>query len=289
MIRISHLSFAYPSLPEDDPPAWVLREIDLQIEAGQFVAIMGPTGVGKTTFCLALNGILPHLTGGRMRGDVWIDGKNTKQASVPELARQVGLVFQEAEAHLFNTSVEDEIAFGLENLGLPRQEIRQRIDWSLGVVDMAAYRNHSPARLSGGQQKRIAIAAVLAMLPQVLVLDEPTVNLDRRGVAELLPILRSLSTDRKMTVVMASNESEVIAEYCDRVIVLDEGTVALDGTPAQVFSQVDRLHAIGVDTPQVCQAAVYLNRAYAAGFTFYTLNQARDDLAGMLDEKSRQS
>jgi energy-coupling factor transporter ATP-binding protein EcfA2 len=174
-IRMENVHYAYPSAIHDVPPVPALRGIDLAVETGAFLAVMGPIGAGKTTLCLALNGLVPQSTGGTFRGDVWVAGHNTKRLPVAELSAEVGLVFQDAEGQLFNMTVEDEVAFGAENLGLPVEEIERRIQWALDVVGLADLRTRSPAHLSGGQQRRLAIAAVLAMRPAILVLDSKRV------------------------------------------------------------------------------------------------------------------
>jgi energy-coupling factor transporter ATP-binding protein EcfA2 len=225
ILTVENLSYAYPSIHKGEAPEWVLREINLAVEGGEFVALMGPTGVGKTTFCLALNGIVPHLTGGTIRGQVVVDGLNTVKHPVSRLAQSVGVVFQDPEAQLFNPSVEAEVAFGLENLGIPRAEIFERVAWALALVDLQDLAGASPRRLSGGQKQRVAIAALLAMRPKILVLDEPTANLDPQGKAEVFAALGSLRQAYGTTVFLVSHESEYIAELSDRVIVLAEGRV----------------------------------------------------------------
>jgi len=163
VISITNLHFSYPPLVEGQPAAPVLRGINLEVSSGEFVSIMGPTGVGKTTLCLALNGIVPQSTGGVFRGDVQVCGMNTKKTPVAALAASVGVVFQDPESQFFNMTVEDEVAFGAESLGVPREEIAERIEWALEMVGMADHRRRSPMQLSGGQKQRVAIASVLAM------------------------------------------------------------------------------------------------------------------------------
>ena len=282
ILSVENLGYAYPTLKPDQPPEWVLRGVNLTVEEGEFLSIMGPTGVGKTTLCLALNGIVPHLTGGVIRGRVLADGLDTRATPVAELARRVGVVFQDPETQIFNPSVEAEVAFGLENLGIPRAEMRQRIDHALAQVGMQAFAASSPAHLSGGQKQRVAIAAILAMRPRVLVLDEPTANLDPAGKAEVLQAVAELRRSSGATVVFVSHESDFIAEFSDRVVVLNEGTVALQGSPAEVFARADELQAIGLQLPQVCEVARKLNRLQAAHFSFHRIDQARAVLRSTL-------
>lgn len=282
VLSIEHLGYAYPTLKPDQPTEWVLSEVNLLVQEGEFLSIMGPTGVGKTTLCLALNGIVPQLTGGVIRGRVLVDGLDTRATPVAELARRVGVVFQDPETQIFNPSVEAEVAFGLENLGIPRAEMRQRIDWALTKVGMQAFTASSPARLSGGQKQRVAIAAILAMRPRVLVLDEPTANLDPAGKAEVLEAIAELRRSSGATVVFVSHESDFIAELSDRVVVLNEGRVALEGSPAEVFARADEMQAIGLQLPQVCEAAKQLNRREGTLFSFYRMDQARAALRSAL-------
>ena len=282
ILSVENLGYAYPTLKPDQPPEWVLRGVNLTVEEGEFLSIMGPTGVGKTTLCLALNGIVPHLTGGVIRGRVLADGLDTRATPVAELARRVGVVFQDPETQIFNPSVEAEVAFGLENLGIPRAEMRQRIDHALAQVGMQAFAASSPAHLSGGQKQRVAIAAILAMRPRVLVLDEPTPTPAPAGNADVRPAVAELRRSSGATVVFVSHESDFIAEFSDRVVVLNEGTVALQGSPAEVFARADELQAIGLQLPQVCEVARKLNRLQAAHFSFHRIDQARAVLRSTL-------
>jgi energy-coupling factor transporter ATPase len=282
IISINNLGYAYPALTPEEQPEWVLRDISLEVEAGEFLSIMGPTGVGKTTLCLALNGIVPQSTGGVIRGEVIVDGLNTKRRPVAELARRVGMVFQDPETQLFNMTVEAELAFGLENLGLPPDEIRERIKWALALVKMDEFQSSSPFHLSGGQKQRVAIASALAMTPKILVLDEPTANLDPLGKREVFSVVRELRRQQGMTIVMVEHESERIAQFSDRVVVLNEGQVALMGPPGQVFSQVERMAAIGLAIPQVSEVAHRLNGQHGTDFTFTQLDEAALALASVL-------
>lgn len=252
----------------------MLKDITLEVEEGEFLSIMGPTGVGKSTLCLALNGIVPQSTGGVIKGDVLVDGLNTKRHPVADLAQHVGMVFQEPETQLFNMTVEAELAFGLESLGIPREEILERIEWALALVGMGQFQRRSPFHLSGGQKQRVAIAAILAMTPKILVLDEPTASLDPRGKTEVFSVVRQLRQQRGMTIIMVEHESERIAEFSDRVIALRNGQVELEGPPAQVFAQVEQMQEIGLAVPQVSELAHCLNRQNNTSFAFTQLDEA---------------
>ena len=196
-VEIDDLHYAYPPLWAGGASAEVLRGVSLTIERGEFLALMGPTGVGKSTLLMALNGIVPQSTGGVIRGRVTVLGAEARRTPVAELARRVGIVYQDAESQLFSTTVEDEVAFGPENLGIDPLEIAERVAWALDVVDMAAHRGRAPSQLSGGQKQRVAIAAALAMLPEVLILDEPTTALDPLGQREVLAVVGKLCRERR--------------------------------------------------------------------------------------------
>jgi energy-coupling factor transport system ATP-binding protein len=280
IVIVENLHYAYPPFRPGGEPLPVLKGVNLSIGRGEFVAIMGPTGAGKSTLCLALNGIVPHSMGGVIRGNVFIAGLNTKQHRVANLAQRVGLVFQDAESQLFNMNVEDEVAFGPESLGLDRREIGERVEWALRVVRMEGFRHRSPLQLSGGQKQRVAIAAILAMQPQVLVLDEPTSGLDPIGKHEVFAVVRELKENLGMTIVLVEQDSERIAEFAERVVVLNEGRVVLDDEPRRVFAQVERMHGIGLAVPQVSELAHSLNAQLGTRYTFITLDDAFAALSG---------
>jgi energy-coupling factor transport system ATP-binding protein len=235
---------------------------------------MGRTGAGKTTLCLTLNGVVPHATGGRFLGDVIVAGRNTKTHPVAELATQVGLVFQDPESQFFNMTVADEIAFGLENLGLPTEEIEARITWALHVVGLPPYRDRSPFQLSGGQKQRVAIASALAMQPTILVLDEATSGLDPQGKSDVFRVVHELQRRRQMTIVMVEQEAERIAEFSDRVAILHEGRIVMIGDSHAVFGEPDRMHAMGLNVPQVSELAARINARTGQRYTFVNLEEA---------------
>jgi len=286
-ISISDLYFSYPPLTAEGDPLPVLRGVDLEVQGGEFVSLMGPTGVGKTTLCLALNGIVPHSSGGIFRGEVWVRGLNTKRADVATLAAMVGIVFQDPESQLFNMTVEDEVAFGPESLGVDPLEIEERVEWALRVVGMEAHRRRSPFRLSGGEQQRVAIAAMLAMQPAILVLDEPTAGLDPLGKADVFRVVRELRRQRGMTIVMVEQEAEKIAEFSDRVVVLSAGKVALEGPPREIFGQAERMAEIGLAIPQVSALAELHNRTWSTNFNFVSIEEAYRALTRQLDEQPK--
>jgi energy-coupling factor transporter ATP-binding protein EcfA2 len=273
-ISIHDLHFSYPTLSPDVESILVLKGIDLEVERGEFISIMGPTGVGKTTLCLALNGIVPQSTGGTIHGEVVVAGLNTRQHPVPELASLVGIVFQDPESQFFNMTVEDEVAFGPESLGLDPCEIRERVDWALMMVWMSQHRHRSPFQLSGGEKQRVAIAAILAMNPRILVLDEPTSGLDPMGKAQVFRVIRELKQQEQITIVMVEQESEKIAEFSDRVVVLHDGKTVLVDTPDRAFAQVELMHEIGLAVPQVSELAHLFNTRRNTHYAFTSLEDA---------------
>lgn len=280
IIAIRNLHYAYPPPLPGARPTQVLRGIDLEVAAGEFVAVLGRVGAGKTTLCLTLNGLVPHATGGTIRGEVQVAGRDTRRHAVAELAQTVGLVFQDPEAQLTQMRVEDEVAFGPENLGLSPDEIDTRVTWALAAVGLAAQRDRSPAHLSGGEKQRVALAAILAMQPQVLVLDEPTANLDPAGKAAIFDVLAQLARQRRMAIVVVTQELERVARHADRVIVLHEGHIGLAGPPAETFEQVARLQEWGVGVPQLAELADRLARRTGRHYRFTDVNDAYEQLRG---------
>jgi energy-coupling factor transport system ATP-binding protein len=278
-IEINGLTYAYPTSKEP-----VLKGINLRVHKGEFLSIMGPTGAGKSTLCLTLNGIIPQSLSGKMDGTVTVSGMNTLQHGVHILTGKVGIIFQEPESQLFSMNVEEEVSFGPENLGVPPDEIRKRIEWALGVVRMEEFRQRSPFRLSGGQKQRVAIAAALSMMPQILVLDEPTSGLDPIGKMEVFSVVHDLKKMRNMTVVMVEHESEEIARFSDRVAVMNDGRIILEGTPRDVFSKTRTLTDIGLNIPQVCELSERLNLKFQPRnpYSFLTLQEAEDGIRGHL-------
>ncbi len=288
-VIIRDLHYAYPPPVPGAAPTQVLRGIDLEIAAGEFVALLGRVGAGKTTLCMALNGLVPHATGGAIRGQVMVGGLDTRRHPVVELARTVGLVFQDPEAQLTQMRVEDEVAFGPENLGLPADAIEERVTWALDAVGLSAQRDRSPAHLSGGEKQRVALAAVLAMRPRVLVLDEPTANLDPAGKAAIFNVLALLARQRQIAIVVATQEVERVARHADRVIVLHEGRVALASPPAEVFQQVARLQEWGLGLPQLAELADLLARHTGRHYRFANVNDAYAQLGGCLKGQADRS
>lgn len=276
LVEVRDLWYAYPALA-GVAPEWVLRGVNLQLGLGEVVGLMGATGAGKSTLALALNGSVPQSTGGQVRGEVVIEGLDSKRHPVAELATRVGIVFQDPETQFLQTTVEAEVAFGPENLGLPVAEIEQRLTWALRAGGLTELRRRSPAHLSGGEQQRVTIAAILAMRPRILVLDEPTASLDPRGKTEVLEVIRALRSEH--TILLITQDSEAVAEFADRVLVLDHGQIVMDGSPLQVFEQVERLGGLGLRLPEIREFAHCLNRELGASvFNFTDVEQAVEAL-----------
>lgn len=256
IIEIKGLHFAYESDDEEKKPVEVLKGIDLNIKQGEFVAVLGHNGCGKSTLAKHLNAILLPT-----EGTVTVDGIDTKdEEKLFDLRQCAGMVFQNPDNQIVSSVVEEDVAFALENLGVPYEEMRRRVDDSLKAVGMYEYRLHSPSQLSGGQKQRVAIAGVIAMQPKCIILDEPTAMLDPQGRKEVLATIHRMNREQGITIVLITHYMNEAAD-CDRVVVMDKGMVVLDDVPEKVFSQVDKLKAIGLDVPQVTELAWELRKA----------------------------
>ena len=240
MIRLEDVSFRYRAAKD---PA--LRDVSCHIRRGEMVGLLGRSGAGRSTLASTLNGTIPHLVRGDLTGRVLIDGQDIRAQRPRDLADRIGFVFQDFEAQLFSTNVSLEVAFGPENLGVHPAEIARRVDSCLGVVRLSHLSHKAPAALSGGQKQRLALASVLALEPTVLILDEPTSDLDPAGRRELLEAIQSIRQTRDLTLVMIDPETDEMG-WADRLIVLDQGRVAMDGTPAALWDRADEMDALGV-------------------------------------------
>jgi energy-coupling factor transporter ATP-binding protein EcfA2 len=258
IIEVKDLSYRYPESSEH-----CLVDVNFRVSNGEFVLISGPSGCGKTTFCRALNGLIPNSYGGTFKGQVIIDGLSTTAHPVFEIAQRVGLVFQNPENELFCTTVESEVAFGPENLALPREEIRLRVDEALKTVGISHLKDKSPEELSGGEQQKVAIAALLTMKPKILVLDEPTANLDPLSARSVLKILAALNKEAGVTVVLVEHRLEMVSHLADRCVIFDEGRIALDGNPREVLYS-ELAEKLGIGVPKAVLVAKGLGRLGAA-------------------------
>ena len=253
IISAEHLRFAYPGL-DGAPGLTVFEDLSLQVETGSFVAVLGTNGCGKSTLAKHFNSIL--LPSG---GKVYVCGMDTADEDrLMAVRRAVGMVFQNPDNQIVANVVEEDVAFGPENLGVASPEIRRRVDQALRQVGMYEYREHAPHLLSGGQKQRIAIAGILAMEPKCIVLDEPTAMLDPRGRKDVIDTVKKLNREKGITIVLITHHMEEAAE-AQRVVVLHKGKIAADGTPKEVFRQVELLHSIGLAAPETVELCHELN------------------------------
>ena len=255
MIETKDLTYPYPAPEgETNPPA--LRGVSVTIEKGSFTVVLGHNGSGKSTFAKHLNAVLLPCGGA-----VYVEGMDTRDESMLlEIRRRTGMVFQNPDNQIVANVVEEDVAFGPENLGVPTAEIRRRVDDALAAVGMEQFARHAPHLLSGGQKQRIAIAGILAMEPECIVLDEATAMLDPAGRREVIDTVRRLNRERGITVVLITHHMAE-AESADRVIVMNDGQVAMDGAPHDVFAQVDRLHELGLAAPDTVELLHLLREA----------------------------
>ena len=251
IIKIENLSVQY--LEQEDK---ALDGISLEVNEGEFVAILGAHGAGKTTLCLSINGIVPNMINADMFGKIEVAGEVPPKIPERELASKVGSVFDNPEFQMSQLTVFEEVALGLQNLGVEKDTIIENITRSLELVGLAGFEERSPFEISGGQQQRLAMASALSMKPQILVLDEPTSNLDPIGKEEVFTVTRKMNQEEGLTVIIAEHEVEVIAEYADKVILLEEGKITQMGTPEELFPSIVNIQSdVGVRIPQITDFA----------------------------------
>lgn len=281
IIEMECVSFSYGTAADG---AYALKDIDLSVEEGAFVGLIGPSGAGKSTLASAITGAIPHHYRGRLFGSTLVAGLDTCEASLTDIAKVAGSVLQDIDAQMVASVVEDELLFGLENFGIDHREIEGRIASALDAVGIADLRHREIATLSGGQKQKVAIAAILAMTPRVIVMDEPTSALDPASARDVFEVLRRAKELTGMTVILIEQTVALLAEYCDRVVVIDQGRIALDGTPTDVFSHGENLRAIGVDTPRTVRISNSLAEAGLApnDSPALTLDGAEALVAGIL-------
>jgi len=276
VVQADHLTFTYSGAPKPS-----IQEISFDISPGEFVVLTGPSGCGKTTICRCLNGLIPNFYSGEFTGELIVDGMNVKDHTTAEMATHVGLVFQNPENQLFSLSIERDVAFGPENLGLSREETRKRVDWALEVTGITDLKDKPPYELSGGQQQRAAIAAVLAMQPKVIILDEPTSFLDPKSALEILGVISDLNRRLGITIILVEHRLDLVSKHANRVIVMDDGKIVLDGTPRNVYGEQARL--IGIGLPRV---TTLFNLLQKEGLQFSrvptTVDEAAHELRKML-------
>lgn len=283
-IKIENLTHVY--MPNGPFEKKALDNINLDIKDGEFIALIGHTGSGKSTLIQHMNGLLEATS-----GKIIIDGEDitAKGVNLSDVRKKVGLVFQYPEYQLFEETIEKDISYGPRNLGLDEDEIHKRVVKSMEMVglDYEEYKDKSPFDLSGGQKKRVAIAGVVAMEPKILILDEPTAGLDPKGRDDILDQIKLLHTKYNMTVILVSHSMEDVAKLAEKVIVMNRGSVALQGTPAQVFKEVETLEKIGLGVPQVTYLMRELRKkGFNVGDEVYTIEQCKEELKKIFHKKS---
>jgi len=246
-VKVKGLTYTYPNVSE---PA--LKDINLAINPGEFILLTGPSGCGKTTFCRCLNGLIPHFYNGELKGEIEVDGLSTKDHPTYELAKHVGLIFQNPDNQIFSLTVDKDIAFGLENLGEPRAHMLEEIEWAMKRVDITPLRDRGTHELSGGQKQRLTIASVLAMHPGVIVMDEPTAYLDPVGAEKIFGVLHTLNKEQGITIILIEHRMDLAVKYCNRIIVFNKGQIVNDGTPREIFT-TDETRLIGVGIPRMVE------------------------------------
>ncbi len=277
MITTENVSYTYST--ENEGEKFVLEGLDLTIKKGEFVAILGHNGCGKSTLAKHFNGLLMPVC-----GNVYVDGVNTKdEEKLWDIRRNVGMVFQNPDNQIVATVVEEDVAFAPENLGVPTEEIRKRVDEALKIVDMYRFRKHAPHLLSAGQKQRVAIAGAIAMRPACIVMDEPTAMLDPKGRSEVMDTILKLKQEENMTIVLITHYMDE-AVKADRVVVMDAGKIVMNDTPKRVFSQVKRLKELGLDVPQVTELAYGLKKqGVAIESDVLTVNECADEIMRVLE------
>lgn len=236
IVAVEDLTFTYEGA---EKPA--IQDVNFQVKKGEFVAIVGSAGAGKSTLCMCLSGLIPNFYKGKLEGSVIVAGLVVKEHSVAEMAQRIGLVFQDPETQLFSMTVEEDVAFGPENLGLPKEEIIERLNFSIKSVRLEELRYRAPHELSGGEKQEAAIASIIAMRPQVLVLDEPTSQLDPLGTTQVFDVVSRLNNEFGITVIVATQKMEEVAKSATRVILMDKGRIVIDGEKNEILGNVDLL------------------------------------------------
>ncbi len=286
-IKIRNLNFSYKD--DEGNPESVLRDLSIDIEKGEYVAVLGHNGSGKSTLAKLLNLVIDDYD--YFEGSIEIDGLEISspemtEDDIYELRKKVGMVFQNPDNQIVATIVEEDVAFGPENLGLPRDEIRKRVDEALAEVGMTEYARHEPHRLSGGQKQRIAIAGIIAMKPECIIFDESTAMLDPMGRREVVKTMEKLNREDGKTIITITHYMDE-AVRADRVVVIDDGRIILDGKPSEIFAQADKLRECGLDLPQCSDLLIRLrNMGYKLDGEINTPEQCAETIANALRKKN---
>jgi energy-coupling factor transport system ATP-binding protein len=256
IVTVEDFGFRYLSRQE-----WALDGISFEIDEREFIGVTGASGAGKSTLCLGLTGLVPHIIEGTMRGRIIVDESDTREAPISKLSGIIGIVFQDPRSQLTGSAmtVEEEVAFGLQNLGVPREEMRVRIHESLTAVGLNGFETRAPFELSGGEQQRLSLATVLAMRPRILVLDEPTEMLDPEGLIQVMTAIRRIHEDFGITTILVSNQPQTLVEYVTRVVILSKGKMSSICTPREFSQKTKHLMELGVRPTQVAQVASMLD------------------------------
>ena len=254
VIETRDLTYTYPGVTKPS-----IEKVSVTINKGDFVILTGPSGCGKTTFCRCFNGLIPHFYNGNLEGKIMVAGLNVADHKIHQIARHVGLVFQNPENQLFALSVEKDVAFGLENFAMPRDKMRKRVDWALQMAGISELSERPPHELSGGQQQRVAIASVLAMQPDIMILDEPTSFLDPVGAEKIFEVINELNKKLGITIILVEHRLDLAAKYANHVIVMNEGKIALTGSPREIFTS-EEARLIGVGIPKATKLYQHLKK-----------------------------
>jgi energy-coupling factor transporter ATPase len=276
VIETKGLAYTYPGGTKPS-----ISDVSISVEKGDFVLITGPSGCGKTTLCRCFNGLIPHFYQGELKGEITVSGKDVTKHQTSEMAKHVGLVFQNPENQLFALSVEKDVAFGLENLGVSREEMRKRVDWALNLTGIYDLRERSPHEVSGGQQQRVAIAAVLAMQPEIIVLDEPTSFLDPLSAEKIFEVIHGLNQRLGITVVLVEHRLDLTARYANHIIIMDQGRIYSDGETREVLDN-EKTRLVGVGIPK---ATLLHQMLVKEGMKFNSLTPlSSDEMVNLLSE-----
>ncbi len=275
LIETTDLTYTYPGATKPS-----IQKLSITINKGDFVILTGPSGCGKTTLCRCFNGLIPHFYNGTLEGKIEVAGLNVAEHKIHELASHVGLVFQNPENQLFALSVEKDVAFGLENFALPRDKMRKQVDWALQMAGISELGDRPPHELSGGQQQRVAIASVLAMQPDIMIMDEPTSFLDPVGAQKIFEVINDLNKKLGITIILVEHRLDLAAKYANNVIVMDEGSVVLNGSPREIFTS-EEARLIGVGIPKATRLYQHLKQH---GVHLKTVPVTTEETANLLRE-----